>query len=204
MTSGLPVHAGAMSYSYDAYFSYKHHTESDDWHDRVRRTLQYWVGTELGHEPTFFFDREQVRPGHLPEKRLIEALRASKCLVCFWSPRYFKSKWCQTEWRTFLDRGRRNNVNLVLPASIHDGESFPAEARETLWMDFSKYHQVASPAFFATKKADKFEEKCLKPFARRLAEMIRDAPDHADFPIAEVDERELPSSDPVVKRPADD
>lgn len=193
-----------MTYKYDAYFSYKQHAESNNWHDRVRAKLQYWVEIELAYEPKFFFDQDQMRPGHSPLERITEALRASKCLVCFWSPRYFNSKWCQLEWRTFLERGRQTNSSLVLPASIHDGESFPLEARETCWMDFSRYHQVASPAFFDTKKADKFETKCLKPFARRLAEMIRGAPDHAEFPIVAVDEIELPPLAPVIKRLADD
>ena len=37
-----------MNYEYDAFFSYKRHTLTNDWHETVRQKLAFYTGMELG------------------------------------------------------------------------------------------------------------------------------------------------------------
>ena len=192
-----------MSYRYDAFFSYRWHPRSDDWHRRVQEELAYWVALRLGTDPRFFFDRKEMRPGQSVVGQLRDALLHSKCLVCFWSPLYFSSRWCLSEWKTFSRRGAAVGIDLVLPASIHDGESFPESARSILKQDFSDYHSTQEAFWSDPRRVLRFEEAGIRPFAMALADMIRNAPPYDAFDVVEVEEDEIPGL-PNIRRPADD
>jgi hypothetical protein len=165
-----------MTYQYDAYFSYKRDRESNDWHERVKNKLTYWLKHELQrNDVRIFFDTEDIRAGMYWHQRLQDGLIQSKCLVCIWSPLYFQSRWCISEWMTFVDRGNRLHRQLVLPASYFDGETFPPTAKATQILDFSEFASTM-PRFWDTEAAVRFEEHRIRPFARDLAELIRGAP----------------------------
>src|SRR5262245_40512338 len=107
-----------MAYQYDAFFSYKRDRESDAWHERVKDKVIYWLKHELQRQDVrIFFDTEEIRTGMRWRQKLADALRHSKCLICVWSPLYFQSKWCVSEWQTFVERGNRLHCQLILPAS---------------------------------------------------------------------------------------
>ncbi len=124
-----------------------------------------------------FVDEESVETGdHWPEK-LQHALKSSRCMVCLWSPEYFQSSWCVSEWESFRERERRlkrDSHGLIAPMRFHDGEYFPAEAREVQWTDVAPYTSTV-PAFWTSLRAIELED-VLKTFAARVARMIRDAP----------------------------
>ena len=193
-----------MSYQFDAFFSYKRDPESDDWHERVKDKIAFWLKHELmRNEVKIFYDREDIRTGARWRARLESALKTSRCIICIWSPLYFRSKWCLSEWKTFAERGKTLNCELVLPASYFDGESFPPEAREIQFLDFSHYASTM-PRFWDTQLAVDFENTCLRPFARAVADIIRNAPVYdASFPIVEAPDQDVKLEE-IIARIGDD
>ena len=190
-----------MPYIYDAFFSYKRDLESDAWHAKVKAKLEFWVRQELQRQDVrIFFDTEEIHTGNRFKQKLASALKQSRCVVCVWSPLYFQSKYCYSEWSTFLHREKITQKELVLPASFHDGESFPANAKAIQYLDFSPFANTM-PAFWDTAEAVRFQP-LLQQFARDLANMIRDAPPYDDgFPIVDVPDEEL-SQEETIGRPA--
>src|ERR1035438_888841 len=94
-------------YQYDVFFSYRNHPLTSDWIARVVERLNFWLTEELGGQPArIFFDREGIRVGDRWPDTIREALKTSKCMVGLWSPSYFQSHWCVSEWRSFLARER--------------------------------------------------------------------------------------------------
>jgi len=175
-----------MSYIYDAFFSYKRDPESNAWHQRVKDKLLYWLRLNLNQSNVMiFFDTEDIKTGERWRTKLQTALRSSKCAICVWSPLYFKSQWCVSEWTTFEQRGRRLGLDLVIPARYHDGEHYPRSARDRQSVDFSNYASTM-PRFWDTEYAVEFERLLLRPFARDLADIIRSAPAFdPEFPVVE-------------------
>jgi hypothetical protein len=182
-----------MAYQYDVFFSYKRDPESDDWHERVKAKLEFWLKQELKKQDVrIFFDKEDIKTGDQWRERLSDALKQSRCIVCVWSPLYFTSKWCISEWMTFVEREKLSKRELVVAASFHDGENFPADARKVQFLDFSPFANTM-PAFWKTELAVDFLP-LLKKFAHDLAEKIRKAPPFNEtFPVELV-------SDEKVKR----
>lgn len=191
-----------MGYQYDAFFSYKRDSESDEWHKNVKTKLEFWLKQELQRlDVHIFFDTEEIRTGMQFRQKVTSALKQSRCIVCLWSPLYFQSKWCYSEWMTFVRRGEMVNSQLVMPAHFHDGESFPAAAKVAQYLDFSPFANTM-PAFWMTVEAVRFQP-LLKQFARDLAVMIREAPPYDDtFPIVEVPDDQIPPEG-TIGRPAD-
>jgi TIR domain len=176
-----------MAYEYDAFFSYKRDRESDEWHERVKNKLIFWLKQELQRQDVrIFFDTEEIRTGARWRQKLADALKKSRCIVCVWSPLYFQSQWCISEWKTFIQREQQTQRDLVMPASYFDGETFPPDATAKQFLDFSTFASTM-PKFWETELAVHFEEQLLKPFAHDLAAMVRSAPPYNDaFPIVEV------------------
>ncbi|MCC6200365.1 MAG: toll/interleukin-1 receptor domain-containing protein [Moraxellaceae bacterium] len=192
-----------MSYKYDVFFSYKRNPESDAWHQKVMMILQFWLKQEL-HKPnlTVFFDQEDIHTGNRWQAKLGGALKTSKVIVCIWSPLYFQSKWCVSEWKTFSVREDSCQRELIMPASFIDGESFPAPARARAFADFSHYTSVL-PTFWDTQLAVNFESEYLKKFAKDLASLVRQAPPFdPNFPVVEAADNEV-LSEGVIGRIAD-
>jgi hypothetical protein len=156
-----------MAYQYDAFFSYKRDRESDDWHERVKNKLTFWLKQELQRQDVkIFFDTEEIRTGMRWSQKLSDALRRSKCLVCIWSPLYFQSRWCVSEWMSFVERSNLVNNELIIPASYFDGENFPQAAKATQFLDFSEFASTM-PRFWDTESAVRFEELRIRPFCAR-------------------------------------
>jgi hypothetical protein len=193
-----------MDYQYDAFFSYKRDRESDAWHEKVKAKLEYWLRQELQKlEVRIFFDTEEIRTGMRWQQKLSSALKQSRCIICLWSPLYFQSKWCVSEWMTFvereafIERDTKSHADLVMPASYFDGETFPATTKAWQSQDFSEFASTM-PKFWDTELAVKFENERLRRFAHDLAEIIRKAPPYSDaFPVVEVEDRQVESEQPI-------
>jgi hypothetical protein len=178
-----------VSYQYDVFFSYKRDPESDSWHLRVRDKLVHWLKQNLDQpDVKIFLDTEDIQTGQRWHAKLETALRTSRCIVCIWSPLYFKSKWCVSEWTSFERRGQALGLDLVVPARYYDGEFYPNLAKQRQSLDFSDYASTM-PRFWDTDHAVEFERNLLRPFARDLAASIRSAPAFdPQFPIVEADD----------------
>lgn len=192
-----------MAYEYDVFFSYKRDAESDEWHRRVMEKLLYWLKHELNTiNVRVFFDTEEIRTGARWQNKICGALKASKTMVCVWSPLYFQSPWCVSEWKTFSAREARYGRDLLVPASYHDGACFPEEAKAKQMQDLSDFTSTAA-RFWETDGAVAFEQKVLKPLARDIAAAVRAAPPFdPDFPLVVTAENSLPDP-PVIGRIAD-
>lgn len=172
-----------MAYEWDVFFSYKRDKESNDWHQRVMQKVAYWCSQELGRDAKFFFDTESIPIGKQWPATLKNGLLNSRCLLCVWSPMYFRSEWCVSEWLTFVQREALIGTPLIAPASYFDGSTFPERAKNTQCIDFSPFASTM-PRFWDTECAVDFEP-VLRKFAQALANLIKSAPDHDDFPIYE-------------------
>jgi len=177
-------------YEYDVFFSYRREKLIEDWIVQVVQRLELWLTQELGGRPaTIFFDRDSVDVGDRWPDKLREALRASRCMVCIWSPSYFQSRWCVSEWRSFLERERSLGLDthgLIAPVKFHDGEYFPPEAASVQWADFSLYTATVR-AFWDSQRAVEFDP-ILKGFAQSVAAVVRRAPPfRPDWPAVEAE-----------------
>jgi len=147
----MSIQIPPQDYEYDVFFSYKRHPQMLDWTRRVYELFKFQLTLELGGiEARVFFDEREIEVGQRWPDELRGAIRQSKCLVCIWSPIYFQSTWCVSEWRSFLAReqalGANEKIQLIAPLKYHDGEHFPQEARDTQWRDVSEFTS-SSPAF---------------------------------------------------------
>ena len=71
-----------MAYEYDVFFSYKRDPESDDWHEKVKARLEFWLKQELEKQDVrIFFDKEDIKTGDQWRERLSDALKQSRCIV---------------------------------------------------------------------------------------------------------------------------
>ena len=108
-------------------------------------------------------------------------------MVGVWSPSYFQSDWCFSEWTSFREREKRLDMlshGLIAPLRFHDGEHFPQDARIVEWADVAPYTYTV-PAFWTSQRALELED-VLKAFAVSVARIVRAAPPfQTDWPIVE-------------------
>lgn len=138
-----------------------------------------------------FFDEKTIEAGDEWVEELSDAIKSSKCLVAIWSPDYFHSPWCLTEFHSFLKRQedlkkKGIKAGLIIPASYHDGQHFPSEAKAIQFLDFTEYASTIS-AFWRSSDAVEFEKK-IKEFAKSIANKIENAPNFdVDFPFWKIE-----------------
>lgn len=175
-------------YQYDVFFSYKRDSRSADWMKRVQSTFEYWLSEELGRPALVFIDSSEIEAGDRWPTRLHQALKSSRCMVGVWTPAYFQSKWCHSEWKSFRAREDLLGLNshgLIAPLRYHDGEHFPEEARAVQWTDVAPYNSTM-PAFWAGQGAVDLEDT-LKGFVKKVARMVGAAPAFQNWPVHEAE-----------------
>jgi hypothetical protein len=176
-------------YEFDLFVSYKREPPDQQlvtpWLREVLKRVTYWAGQNMnGKRPRVFFDEQSIEVGDAWPDEIKAALLSAKCLLPIWSPEYFQSAWCLAEWKSFLEReklfmGRRHGAcRLIIPIKIHDGKWFPQEAQRLTPLDLSRY-AATTEAFWKTVRADELDQ-VLMDFAIKVAEFVRDAPDHED------------------------
>jgi hypothetical protein len=172
-------------YEYDVFFSYPRDALTQEWVAKVVALLRYWLRQELAdRDSKIFLDYEGIDVGDRWPAALSAALRRSKCMVCLWSPAYFQSKWCVSEWESFRERERILDLSdhgLIAPIRYHDGDHFPEAARNVQRADFAKYTSTL-PGFWKTSRAVEFEDR-IKEFARSVALVVRRAPAFQEWPV---------------------
>lgn len=191
----------AHDYVYDVFLSYSHSNVVRPWViDHLYKHFMGWLSENLGGRSVqVFIDYTDIKPGDRWPDRLRDAIRTSKCLVPIWSPGYFVSPWCVSEWKSFCAREELLGLSsgpkgLIIPVLHNDGEDFPKEAQLVQWADFSKCRSNF-PGFISHPIAIEFE-KMVEEFTKDVARAVRSAPDFSpDWPIVEA----LPESSPHVK-----
>ena len=168
----------SLDYEYDVFFSYKRHDLTLNWTREVSQRLKLWLTEELGGtQAEVFVDESCIEIGDKWPDSIKHALKHSRCMVCVWSPSYFQSTWCVSEWKSFLEREKMVEIaphGLIAPLRFHDGEHFPTEARHVQSEDVALYAATV-PAFWSSAKAIDLETK-LKSFASAVAKIIQIAP----------------------------
>ena len=178
-------------YEFDVFLSYRHTPVVTPWVvDIFYIKFCAWLSEKLGGRPTeVFIDKDGIQTGNRWPNRLREAIRNSRCLVPIWSPSYFQSHWCVSEWQSFCARDQllgldATSRSLVVPAVHNDGEFFPEEAREIQSTDFSDCRS-SMPAFIHDPSAVIFEQK-LELFTEDVANTVNAAPPYQhDWPVVE-------------------
>jgi hypothetical protein len=150
--------------------------------------LRFWLTQELaGKSAEIFCDTDSIEVGDRWPDALRSALRASRCMVSIWSPSYFRSEWCVSEWQSFLTRERMLNIGhhgLIAPVRFHDGQHFPALAQNVQWVDFEPYTSTFD-SFWESSRAVEFEDR-IKVLARSVAAIISRTPEFApDWPLVD-------------------
>ena len=166
-----------MDYQYDIFYSYKRNPHTLHWNRWVRDKLVFWLTQEIGgRKINCFMDEQSIETGeHWPES-LQTALKHSRCLVGVWSPEYFQSEWCVSEWKTFVEREKCiQRVGLIAPIRHIDGEHFPPDAQIVQSIDVREFNSTVQ-AFLESKKAIKLETR-IKELAMRVASIINGAPE---------------------------
>ena len=190
-----------MSYKYDIFISYKREDETLIWFKGFKDWMVRWLSNELAWEPRAFLDTEDISTGDRWRQKIAGALNESRCMVCIWSPPYFRSKWCVAEWQTFNARAQEYNREIIVPARYHDGEYFPESAQAIQSRDFSKYTSL-SPVFWKTELAMQFEQEHLKDYASEIAAAIHRAPEHTgNFPVIEEPDTDYMIGETIIGRP---
>ena len=120
-------------------------------------------------------DEQSIVTGERWPESLRTALKYSRCYVGVWSPEYFQSDWCMSEWKTFLEREKLTNAKpLIASLRYNDGDYFPDEARETQWTDVEPYSYTL-PIFWKNPLALDLE-KTIKDFAGQVGKIIESVP----------------------------
>jgi hypothetical protein len=187
VTAGQPAPLRA-DYDWDIFVSYKRHERMIGWLTEVVEHIAYWTMQELGgRPPRVFYDKSTLDDGGRWPDNLRQAMQTSRCMVGIWSPDYFQSHWCVSEWKSFRRREMMAGVargELIAPIRYHDGRWFPAEAAEIPPFDLSQYTYTIE-SFWRTPRAVELEER-LKTFSQHLAAVVERAPAFdAMWPIVE-------------------
>ena len=168
-------------YRYDIFISYRRSQVVRDWvHNHLLGELRAWLTESMPRDPSIFVDEEIEVGDHWPTA-LEQALLRSRCMVCVWSPPYFRSRWCMAEWKTMEARldhlrmaGGTELPRLVYPLRFHDGDLFPPEAKDTQWRDVTRYTDYR-PSYRETAGYRAFMEE-VKAMAGDLATILAAAP----------------------------
>jgi hypothetical protein len=189
-----------MPYEYDIFISYHRQKFQDEWlTEHFLERFEYLVSEEIAGlcgrvSSGIFFDQREVNatirtgtfrsgrgiePGDNWRKALETAIKTSRCLVGLWSPMYFLSRWCRTEWRSFENRPKTPFV----PLSVYDGKYFPVEAQAYQKIDLSDFVQVGK-GLKDGEKSGEFQAR-VKLLAEAVALKVKDAPPFADWPVVQ-------------------
>lgn len=121
-----------MGYQFDIFISYKRNPETYRWiKTHFEPLLALRVELELGRKADIFID-DQLESGTTWPIELGLKLGCTRILVPLFTRTYFNSKWCNGELSLMLAREKglgyrsgSNSLGLIVPATIHDGDTFP-------------------------------------------------------------------------------
>lgn len=179
----------STDYQYDVFLSFGRQDFLRDWtRQQFLPLLLFWLQEELGRKPSVWSG--QLKLGEDWDEVRRRALLSSKCLVALLTPSFFASAECRAVWATFVNRARQNKLELfelIVPAILHENESFPAEAMSIQQIDFRDSF-VLGDAFRDSAGYLTFQQK-VKELSHVLATRIQRVPPFdPGFPIVTADE----------------
>jgi hypothetical protein len=164
------------NYEWDVFISYRRLSRVKEWvRDYFIKALTDSLEMELGVPPKIFWDEEGVEAGNRFTPTILNALKKSRCLICLWVKPYFQSPWCIAEWKTFVERAQRVNMDargLTVPIRLRDSEEYTEEFKP---LDFTEFNTTA-PHWVQTEKYMSFQS-AIDKLAERIVEIINSAPD---------------------------
>ena len=169
-----------MSYEYDIFISYRRNPETLAWiKEHFVPLLSLRLEFELQRKPTIFVD-EQIETGTAWPAVLGAALGKSRVLIALWTGNYLTSVWCTEEFSQMLARQREAKLGtatkphgLVIPAFIHDGNSFPAEVQDIQPFEIQPYF---NPRMARNSQRAEELDATLAAKAQAIAASIEGAP----------------------------
>lgn len=189
-----------MDYEYDVFVSYKRQAVRNEWIvdyflPQLVACLEEEVPNVIGRPlAPIVIDQAAVNPQYTDARlagvvgfqigddwrtSLKHVISKARCLIAIWSPAYFLSDICLAEWHSFRQR------DMVVPLSVHDGESFPAEAGAQHRANMNAYFLVG-PALRQSQTFLDFQN-AMKQFSVGAARKIAQAPQWQDWPLIEKD-----------------
>jgi hypothetical protein len=169
-----------MSYRYDVFVSYRRRGEWPKWvHDIFVPLLDHWLGEELGRNAEIFVD-QAIESGSSWPHELASALSSSRVLIGLWSKQYFNSKWCLTELSVMRQREVQCGLGtleqpggLIVPAAIHDGDSFPHDAQR---ITFARFQQFTNVRLAQKSPTEELLSQAIRDWVPAVASAIQRAP----------------------------
>ena len=169
-----------MAYTHDIFISYRRNPETLAWiQDHFAPLLSLRVEFELQRAPSIYID-EQAETGASWTAAIGAALGASRMLIALWTGNYLASVWCTEELSHMLAREREARLRtaqrphgVIVPAFIHDGETFPPALAHI--KPFA-IQQCFNPRMERTGKRAEELAASLATHARAIASSINNAP----------------------------
>lgn len=195
-------------YRHDVFISYPRGAQAASWlFEHFLPLFRGWLD-ESAPRPVSVFVDESIEVGAPWPEELAGALGRSRLLLALWTPKYFRSRWCEAElatmfaregWRQPLPAGELSG--LVYPLRWNDGEHFPPEFTERAkWVDMEPFAFGSAGAFRAHPKFVEFEgvvKTIAADIVRRLSVIDATVPWSPDFPVV----RPLPRPEPAFPMP---
>lgn len=179
------------AYKYDIFLSVKSDKTFDEWvADTFMPLFESFVRQDiisecqrlpLGSAGGMYYYRKALAPGDPWPEELREAIQCSRLAIALCSPEYFYSEWCLTEFYSFLERTRLKKAKVLVPISIHNSSSFPADLKGIQRLELADY-VIVGPGFKETKKYTLFQEE-LKTLSKNVARLVKEAPLFEEWPI---------------------
>jgi hypothetical protein len=169
-----------MDYQYDIFISYRRVGSTRKWvNDIFLPMLNDIISLELGYEPTHYID-SLIEAGSSWPLSLAEAISTSKVIIPLWSVTYLDSVWCKSEISHMLAREVKtgfktidNNIGLVFPIIINDGENLPINISISQKIEIKEYYV---PFMDLNSKSAEELYKILRPYGISIAKSIKKVP----------------------------
>jgi len=188
-----------MAYQYDVFISYKANEHTNPWVKGFKDKFEFWLMQALGgYKPNIFYSPEKIDNGMLWEPVLTESLKKSKCILCLWTPEYFKSEWCVYEWRTFESRWLQlNNDAIIRAIKLIDEESYHADARARQSADFREF----IPTVMIENSLNSLQfNNAIMQLAEDVSASVCEAPDYIDFVVIDFNQTKNMYVQPNIPR----
>ncbi|MGO9597290.1 MAG: toll/interleukin-1 receptor domain-containing protein [Isosphaeraceae bacterium] len=181
-----------MDYEFDFFLSYPSRAAAGRWVlNHFYPVLKEELESEDAGSAVFCWTENKEEAGSLWDERIKKAHARSRLLIAVLTPPYFyKSRWCQAEWDTMIQRqkcaglGVSVDQSLICPVLYSDGENHPAEAQRISYFDFRDW-AIPDPVFKDTPDFVQFRRDVRK-FAKVILKRRSLAPPWSDtWPVLE-------------------
>jgi len=166
-----------MAYKYDVLISFKINDENKEWIMKFSKKLLNKLKDDLSDiNANVFVSPESIGNGELWRRELEEGIRSSKTALCFWSPLYFKSRWCLSELLAFEIREKDNKRGpLIQTVFSHNNNTIKClTERRNVLVDFTEFI-TDNTSFWNSPKALALDDE-IRKLSQSLTHMINYSP----------------------------